>query len=381
MGFGFKRRSVMRRSTGATPIPTHKSTLLLTPTALTFNGIIGDGRSYGSTVVITNIGTGNYTNLGLGATQYQSGSGWLVATLLDAYTLLITVTTGALTAGSYVAVVPVTESNATNSPQLVTVTFVVGGAAPAVLQLSRSADDFRATAGVAATNPVNAVVGITNQGASPFAGPQTAIQYHQGSGWLTSVATMTTLTTTPNGTSLTAGLYQATVTVTDANAAAPVTYTVTVNCAGVTPQPILLLSPNSIPFVAPTGSTTPQVGIVIVTNSGAGTLGTTTVQVTHISGSGWCTAQIVVDSANQRTTTITVDPSGLSAGAYVAEVAHNDTLAINSGAKVNVTLTVQATGGAYLPPAYGTPTFVTHAASTDLLSGDPYTLPALGSFS
>jgi hypothetical protein len=84
-------------------------------------------------VTITNGGGGTLSGLGVGTITYGAGAtGWLQAPTLNttsanpSATLTLQPVTGALTAGTYTATVPVTSAVASNSPQNVTVTFVVG---------------------------------------------------------------------------------------------------------------------------------------------------------------------------------------------------------------------------------------------------------------
>jgi alpha-tubulin suppressor-like RCC1 family protein len=83
-------------------------------------------------IQVTNRGTGTLSGLGVGTITYQAGQpiGWLSASLSSTTapaTVTLSAVTGALTAGTYIAGVPITSSTAgvTNSPQAITVSLSV----------------------------------------------------------------------------------------------------------------------------------------------------------------------------------------------------------------------------------------------------------------
>ncbi len=121
--------------------------------SLSFNAVEGDPSPAPQGVTITNSGGGILAGLGVGTITYGAGaSGWLQTPVLSSTTagptatLTIEPITGALTAGTYTATVPVTATSASNSPQNITVTFTVISATP-VIALSSNALTFNATVG------------------------------------------------------------------------------------------------------------------------------------------------------------------------------------------------------------------------------------------
>jgi hypothetical protein len=201
----------------------------LSSAALSFNAIEGGADPTAQTVVISNSGGGQLTDLAVGTITYGPGAtGWLAAPQLSSTTasptanLNIQPIIGALAPGTYTATVPVTSTVASNSPQDVTVTFTVISSTP-VIGLSTLALTFNATEGGA--NPASQGVTITNVGSGTLSGLTIGtITYGPGaSGWLqapglssTTADPSATMTIQPVTGSLTPGTYTATVPVTSA---------------------------------------------------------------------------------------------------------------------------------------------------------------------
>ena len=106
------------------------SALISMPTnSVAFLAETGTTSPTPQTVAVTNGGAGTLI-LGLGAITYEANQpvGWLAASLdgtVAPATLTLTPTLGSLPPGNYIAFVPVTSSNAANSPQHLAVGFVV----------------------------------------------------------------------------------------------------------------------------------------------------------------------------------------------------------------------------------------------------------------
>jgi hypothetical protein len=94
-----------------------------------FTMLLGDPDPGAQTVAITNPGGGTLAGLSAGPVQYTgTADNWLTASLNSSSapaTLTLRAARGSLAAGTYTAVVPVTATNAENSPRHVNVTFVV----------------------------------------------------------------------------------------------------------------------------------------------------------------------------------------------------------------------------------------------------------------
>jgi hypothetical protein len=104
----------------------------LSSLALTFNATEGGADPASQAVTITNVGSGTLSGLAIGTITYGAGAtGWLQAPGLSSTTadpsaiLTIQPVTGSLTPGVYTATVPVTSGVASNSPQDLSVTFII----------------------------------------------------------------------------------------------------------------------------------------------------------------------------------------------------------------------------------------------------------------
>ena len=110
----------------ATATPPRGTLVLSSPTA-SFTASVGANNPPSQTVTVS--ATGVVGALSVGAVSYGAGaSGWLAVNVsgIDAPALVVLApnATG-LAAGTYTATVPVTATNAANSPQLITVTLTV----------------------------------------------------------------------------------------------------------------------------------------------------------------------------------------------------------------------------------------------------------------
>jgi hypothetical protein len=101
----------------------------LAPTSVTFNATSGGANPAPTSVSVTNSGGGSVSAITVGSIQYGAGAtGWLSASLASTSaptSLALHATTGSLGVGSYTATVPIASSGATNSPQMVTITFTI----------------------------------------------------------------------------------------------------------------------------------------------------------------------------------------------------------------------------------------------------------------
>ncbi len=208
---------------------------------------------------------------------------------------------GSLTAGTYTGIVTVTDPNAIDAPQTITVTIAVGGTVPQTLDFylpttgGTQSIQFN-TAGPLRTTITNAswlAVSTSGNGSFQFGMP---IRF---------VATANGL----DENTYTGQVAFAGSPITAENRSVPATL-------HISSQPIAQLSSEQLSIRAAANGTK-QVQNIAVTNRGAGTLTVTGANVTTASGSGWLTAQQV---SGTNVVAVTADPTGLSTGGYTGTV-------------------------------------------------------------
>ena len=208
--------------------------IALSVTSLDFAAAPGGAAPAPQTVDITNGGGGTLSGLAVGTISYGPGaSNWISSASLDQATapatLAVQASPAGLAQGSYTATVPVTATNGSNSPQNVTVNFVITNQATIVL----SAPSATFSAAHLAGNPAPAQITITNGSGGTLSGLALNVSYGPGaSGWLTAgldqATAPATLTLTPATGSLAVGSYTATVAVSSPTATnSPVNVSVT----------------------------------------------------------------------------------------------------------------------------------------------------------
>ena len=151
----------------------------LSASALTFTDTAGTSDPTPKTVAVDNAGGGTLSGLAVGTITYGAGaSGWLAASLSGGTapaTLTLQPSNAGLNPGTHAATVPVTASGVGNSPQNVTVTYVL--AVPPVSSITmspgfavlRAGDTTRlAVSGVDGLgNPVPSVAGVAFTSRTP----------------------------------------------------------------------------------------------------------------------------------------------------------------------------------------------------------------------
>lgn len=352
--------------------------LAATPTALNFNGILGQPNPAAQTLTITNTGGGTLNWQAAGATAV--GGNWLTVTpasgslsLGQSATVNVSATTlNTLVAGTYNATITVSGTDGTGkqvngSPQTIAVTFVVQS--PCTISVPPTALAFTSIVGQA-TPLASQPLSITASGACANTLNWTATATSaSGGNWLaatpaTGTATLTTagnsgIDVTPTG--LTAGTYHGTVTFTATDSVTkaqigtpqqiPVTLTVQPPCTLSAP------SATQLTFAAEAG-TNPAVQTFTIGATGActGSIAVTPT-VTLQNGTGWLAvtpAAITLTSGKNATVTVTVTTNGLAAGTYTGSIslaATNGGVAITGSPQaVSVTLTVGATPALAVAP-------------------------------
>ena len=323
--------------------------LSLNQTALTVSVPVGtNGPTY--TVDTFNIGSGTLS------LQAASSVPWLVATVGTSqvcglrgacYPVAIAFQTASLAAGSYTGIITLSDANAVDAPQYITVTADVGGDVPASLVF------YLAPGGTATAT-------FTTNG---------AIKAASNASWLTtSTATnpansdyVTTVTASP-ATSMAANAYSGTITVSGSSFAPDNTQiAVTLN---VTTQPIAQASSSALSFNLAQGAAA-QTQAVGVTDAGQGTLTVSGVTATAANSGTWLTAASVTGGI-----TVTADPTGLSPNTYTGMVTIATNGVNNNG---NVVIPVQLVVAAQGPPiaaAGGVVNNGTFASGEALAQGD-----------
>lgn len=204
-------------------------------------------------------------------------------------------------------------------------TLTIGGAPlPPALALGAVSASFVTTLGEA--QPAPQVIAIGNDGGGVLSGLQVALAYapNQRSGWLSvqlnQSAAPAMLTLTAQRGTLTAGVYNATVTV-----AAPgisngaQTIAVSLLVQDPASPAALQLSVGSVGFSSPAG-VTPAAQTVQCTNSGGGSLGGLSAQVAFGSGAARWLSVSLDRTVAPATLTLQPNVTGLGAGTYTASV-------------------------------------------------------------
>ena len=304
----------------------------LAQTALTVSIVPGQNGT-GQSIDASNLGDGV---LNLSVTSSVS---WLTASIGAPHAcslkgncipVQIALQTSALTAGVYTGTITVSDPNAVDAPQFVTVTALVGGDVPAKLEYyvppnGSATSTFTTGASVSTTISNNTPwLAIAADGAGSF-------QF--------GVPVPYTVTATAQS-GMATGDYNGSVAI-SGSSFAPDNKSITV-LLHVTTQPILQPNPSSIAFRI-AQSANKQTAYVATSNGGQGTL-----SISGVTSGGvpftatpatWLSAQIV--SGNASLFSIVADPTGLSPGTYqgTVTIASN---AANSSAVVPVQLNVVA---------------------------------------
>jgi hypothetical protein len=244
---------------------------------------------------------------------------------------------------------------------------LLGRPAGAQADLKLSVTNLTFSAQQNGANPPAQAVQITNVGSGTLTWTASSNQP-----WLaldpTSGTAPSTLNVSVNITGLPPGSYTGQVTVTAqgaANSPAIIQVSLTVQAP---PQPAkLTVSPSSLSFSGTRGGTNPASQAVQISNTGGGTLNWVTV-----ADKPWISLSATNGSAPPATTVnVTVNLSGLAAGAYEGQVIVTSAEASNSPQIVAVRLQVteQATAVTLLAPKFTQLVFVTNGWVRELRSG------------
>jgi len=190
--------------------------------------------------------------------------------------------------------------------------------------------------------PADAQLGLVS---SPVSGVSLSFTQSSGSGWLsvqpTAGATPRLFKLTADPTNLSAGTYQATVTI-QAPTANPSTLTVSVTfqvSAALAPK--LAANRSSISFTYPQ-NVPARSEPVQLTNTGSGKL-PFTAAATTIAGGNWLSvnpASATISPQSPVTLHVTADPTGLAAGAYAGTVTIKDSATAGDSLSIPINMTV-----------------------------------------
>ncbi len=303
------------------------------------------------------------SNLGDGQLNLKTASSvsWLSASIGSAHScslkgtcipVQIALQTASLAKGTYTGTVTVSDPNAVDAPQFITVTALVGGNVPDKLEFyvppgGSTSSPFTTSGPVTATVSNNApwlAVSADGMGSFQFGVP---VRYN-------------VTATAQNG--MAAGDYNGSVAI-SGSSFAPDNKSVPV-VLHVTTQPILRVTPASVAFRIAQGANK-QTAYVVTTNGAQGTLAISGVTAAASSGS-WLSAQTV--SGNPALISIVADPAALAPNKYQGTV----TIASNA-ANSSVVIPVQLDIVAQAPPlaaAGGVVNNGTFAGGESLAQGD-----------
>jgi len=306
----------------ATLLVTAAPTISPSPTSMSFSYQPGGSLPAAQTL---NVGGTS----GLAYTLAASGGAWLAvnpASGTTPGTASVTVNPTGLAAGTYNGTITVTASGASNSPATVGVTLTVR-AAPS-LNVSPAHLSFSYTLG--GTAPAAQSLSIASSGAAISYTVATA-----GGGWLSvspnSGTTPGSVSVSADVSSLTAGTYNGTITITSAGASnSPQTVPVQLTVAN---APTITVTPNQLSFAFQIGGMVPAAQSVSV--GGATGLSASV----NVSGGNWLTAT-PPSGAIPFNLSVSVNPSGLAAGTYNGAVTLMANGASNSPQTIPVKLVV-----------------------------------------
>lgn len=217
---------------------------------------------------------------------------------------------------------------------------------PPELVVSVTSVSFQAVAG--GPNPDARALQISNGGGGTLAAPTTAIAYASGTGWLSVSTSGTsapfTISFAADVSALVPGTYSATVSIHSAGArSSPRDVSVSLSVEDSQAGPTIALSATSLVFSAVEGGSVPPDQLVIVSNSGSGTLSPPTVTVAYAGGGPTWLSAPASGAAAPYTITLQAGISSLGAGTHAATLTIDCPGATNTPVTVEVTVTVSAT--------------------------------------
>jgi hypothetical protein len=313
--------------------------IVLSQRVVHFQAIRGSIQPLVQTVAVTNSGSGS-----LGTISCSPLASWLTCTVSGS-TLTLTASPALLASSPLPATVNVSASGAANSPQTITATFAIE---QPILSLTPSSVSFSAIQGTTDVTPTSHSVQAGNVGAGTAA----------DLGVLTcAAASPITCSVNPTARTIIVGIDPLAVTpgtavhfVTVNASNSSVSQTVAVSLT-VAPPPTLVLTPASVTFRVPVGSTALVTQTVALSNSGGGTLGDVTCPALP---AAWLTC-----SVTGTTLTLVANPNGLISSPtpvsvdVVAANAPNDIKVLPVALVITHTMALSANTAAFSASAAG----------------------------
>lgn len=325
------------------PVTLTVSTLNVSPATLSFSYTTGAAAPPGQSIAIST--TSGSAVPFTASTATTSGGNWLQISAKSGTTpttLLATIATSGLTAGTYNGTITVAATGYTS--QTVAVTLTVSKP-QATIQISGNLIFVLANTSAPATNTlgISASDGSAQAFSIAISGTNTS--------WLTvspsSGTTPANVKVTANPSGLIPGVYVAQFTVTEAALPIP---TKTVTAQLTVTGSNLTANPNTVTFTYQPGTSLPAAQVVALTlTSGSGTIALTGV-TTNVS---WLNA-IATGTSAPTTINVSISPGLLGAGTYEGDVIVNGQGAPGTALQIPVTLTVNA-----LPALTATPAALT----------------------
>jgi uncharacterized protein (TIGR03437 family) len=310
--------------------------LVASPTSFTFNSVTGGTTPAQSLSVTTSPASSvPYT----AAASTNDGNAWLSVSPTSGTTggtplSIAADPTRVPTGGTYTGKVTLTSAGATNSPLPLNVTFNVTKVAVSPASLT-----FNSTAG--GPNPPSQNLSVTSTGPSNISYTAAVTS---GSSWLSvspgsGTTNVTALSVSVNNSSLTAGSYNGTISITPAGATTPIPVPVSVTVAQ---APSMIPNPTSLTFTSNAGAV-PVAQTLNLTSSGAAI--SYNVSANTASGGNWLTVS-PGSGATPGSVQVSINSgvlAGLATGTYTGNVVFTATTgASNSPLSVPVTLNVTA---------------------------------------
>jgi hypothetical protein len=297
----------------------------LSTSSLTFNAVQNSSIPSYQTFTVNNTGDGTLNS------SVSSNQSWLTvnptSNVGNGGTVTASINTTNLTPGAYNATITVTDANATNSPQTISVTYNV--AQQPIISLNKSSLSYNAVQN--GSLPSGQTFNISNTGGSTLnwtvSDDASWLDLSQSSG-----SGSATITASINTTALSPNTYYATITITDTNASNnPQTISVSYL---VIQQPSINLNKSSLNFEATQNSTLPANQTFQISNGGGGTINWTVSD-----DAGWLDFN-PASGTNTETITVSINTTNLTPGIYNATITIAATGASNTPQTISVSYTV-----------------------------------------
>ena len=315
----------------------------VSPSSLTFSAQEGGSNPSSQSIKIKNSGdqTLNYS--------VSDDANWLSVSPASGSstggenTHTVSVNINGLNEGTYNGTITITDSNASNSPQTVSVSLKISEQQPPEIWVSPSSLSFSAQEG--GSNPSSQSIRIKNSG-----GQTLNYSITDNANWLSVNPTSGSSsggennhTVSVNISGLGSGTHSGSITITDSNASnSPQTVSVSLKISEQQP-PEIWVSPSSLSFSAQEGGSSPSAQSIKIKNSGDQTL-----NYSVSDDANWLSVSPTSGSSTggENTHTVSVNISGLSSGTHTGTITITDSNASNSPQTVSVALTINE----QLPP-------------------------------